>query len=163
LVGEPRLRLTKQAQPPAFVPGEPASFVLIVNNDGLGPTTETATILDNVPAGLRLGTMPAGCTAIGQAVTCIIPAGLAPGASVTFILPVTPQPEITGSTVRNVATLTGGGGDGCAAERCTGEAEVPVGSVTAIPISSPATLAVLATLLMLLAAARLRGQVRPGS
>ena len=137
--------------------------MLIVNNEGTGATTDLATLLDTVPAGLTLGTLPAGCTAIGQAVTCLIPAGLAPGASVTFTVPVVPQPEITGTIVRNTATLSGGGGDGCPPERCTGEVEVPVGSVTAIPTSSPAMLAVLAALLLLLAAARLRGQPRPGS
>jgi hypothetical protein len=112
---------------------------------------------------MTLGTVPAGCRAIGQAVTCIIPAGLAAGASVTFTIPVIPQPEISGTVVRNAATLTGGGGDGCPPERCSGGVEVPVGAVTAIPTSSPAMLAVLAALLVLMAAARLRGQARPGA
>ena len=46
-------------------------------------------------------------------VTCTIPAGLAPSASVTFVIPVTPT--VGGAPVTNTARVSGGGDPGCPA------------------------------------------------
>jgi uncharacterized repeat protein (TIGR01451 family) len=99
---------------------------LSVENTGSAATTEVATVTDNIPASLTLGTLPAGCTAAGQTVTCTIAAGLAAGASTSFVLPVTPTAATTPS-VQNTASVSGGGDPGCPGlPRCTSTITTPV-------------------------------------
>ena len=52
--------------------GVPASYTLSVQNTGTAATTAVSTITDTIPTGLTIGTLPAGCTAAGQTVTCTI-------------------------------------------------------------------------------------------
>ena len=59
--------------------------------------------------------LPAGCAAVGHAVRCTIPAGLAAGASASFAIPVTPT--VSGVPVTNTATVSGGGDPGCQPQR----------------------------------------------
>jgi uncharacterized repeat protein (TIGR01451 family) len=118
-VNAPQLTLTKTASAPSFVVGIPASYTLELSNTGTSATTATATLTDTLPTGLTIGTLPAGCSAAGQTVTCTRSAGLAVGSSTSFVIPVTPtaaaQPSVT-----NTATVSGGGDPGCpAAARCT--------------------------------------------
>ena len=61
----------------SFTVGVPASYTLSVQNTGTAATTAVTTITDTIPTGLTIGTLPAGCTAAGQTVTCTIAAGLA--------------------------------------------------------------------------------------
>ncbi|WP_395791875.1 hypothetical protein [Aquimonas sp.] len=127
-VNSPQLTITKTASAPSFVVGTPASYTLQVTNSGSIATTAVATVTDAVPASLTLGAMPAGCSAAGQTVTCTIAAGLAPSASVSFVIPVTPtataQPSVT-----NTASVNGGGDPGCpAAARCSDTEITPVNS-----------------------------------
>jgi len=96
-----------------------ASYTLQLTNSGVAATTATATISDTIPAGLTIGTLPAGCTAVGQTVTCTVPSGLAAGASTSFLIPVTPTLAAMPS-VTNTATASGGGDSTCpAAARCS--------------------------------------------
>jgi uncharacterized repeat protein (TIGR01451 family)/fimbrial isopeptide formation D2 family protein len=44
-----------------------------------GPTTVDEVLVDTLGAGLTVGTLPTGCTAAGQDVTCTLPAGAAIG------------------------------------------------------------------------------------
>ena len=89
-VDVPQLRITKVATPPSFTVAVAATYTISVFNDGAAATTAPAVVADNIPSSLTLGALPAGCAAVGQAVRCAIPAGLAPGASASFAIPVTP-------------------------------------------------------------------------
>jgi uncharacterized repeat protein (TIGR01451 family) len=133
-VGAPQLSITKSATPSTFVVGVAASYTLTVTNTGSAATTTAATVSDTVPTGLAIGTLPSGCTAAGQAVTCTIAAGLATGTPVSFTIPVTPQPSLSGLSVTNMATATGGGDASCPAggnpstlpPRCVGTTTTPI-------------------------------------
>ncbi|MFD0724488.1 hypothetical protein, partial [Lysobacter brunescens] len=115
----PFLTMTKTASASPWTVGVPASYTLQVTNTGGVATTATATITDTIPTGLTIGTLPAGCTAAGQTVTCTIAAGLAVSGSASFVIPVTPT-LAAGTSVTNTATVSGGGDPGCGAEaRCT--------------------------------------------
>jgi uncharacterized repeat protein (TIGR01451 family) len=126
-VNAPELTLTKTASVASFVVGTPASYTLTVQNTGSAATTAVATVSDDVPASLTLGAMPANCSATGQTVTCTIAAGLAAGANVAFVIPVTPTAAAVPS-VNNTATVGGGGDPGCPGQpRCTSSITTPVG------------------------------------
>ncbi|MBL8297392.1 MAG: hypothetical protein JNN30_03490, partial [Rhodanobacteraceae bacterium] len=128
-VNTPELTLTKTASASPWTVGVAASYTLQVTNTGTAATTAAATITDTIPAGLTIGTLPAGCTAAGQAVTCTIASGLAVSANVSFVIPVTPTAAAVPS-VTNTATVGGGGDAGCpAAPRCS-DTEGPTGVTT---------------------------------
>jgi uncharacterized repeat protein (TIGR01451 family) len=119
-VGAPQLTMQKLGSTSSFVVGVPASYTLRITNSGTAATTALATIVDNVPADLAIGIPPAGCTVAGQAVTCTVAIGLAPGATASFVLPVTPKASASGQTLQNSATASGGGDTSCpAAASCT--------------------------------------------
>ncbi|PZO09690.1 MAG: hypothetical protein DCF27_05510, partial [Lysobacteraceae bacterium] len=125
-VNAPQLTITKTASAASFVVGTPATYTLSVQNTGTLATTAVSTITDTIPAGLTIGTLPAGCTAVGQTVTCTIASGLAAGATTSFIIPVTPTASAAAS-VSNTATVSGGGDTTCpAAGRCTSTVATPV-------------------------------------
>ncbi len=129
-INSPALTITKTASAASFVVGTPASYTLSVQNTGTAATTAAATVTDTIPTGLTLGTLPAGCTAVGQVVTCTIAAGLAVSGTTSFVIPVTPTATAANPVV-NTANVTGGGDPGCpAAARC--------GSTTNTPLNSPA-------------------------
>ncbi len=126
VLGSPELTLTKTASSASFVVGVPASYTLQLQNTGVVATTAAASITDTIPSGLTLGTLPAGCTAAGQTVTCTIAAGLAAGANTSFVIPVTPTLAAVPS-VSNTATVNGGGDPTCpAATRCSSTVVTPV-------------------------------------
>jgi uncharacterized repeat protein (TIGR01451 family) len=125
-VNAAQLAITKTASAASFVFGTPASYTLSVQNTGSAATTAVATVTDAIPASLTLGTLPAGCTAAGQTVTCTIAAGLAAGSSTSFVIPVTPTAAAIPS-VQNTASVSGGGDPGCpAAARCSSTITTPV-------------------------------------
>ena len=116
----PRLQIAKTASSASFTAGVAASYTLQVSNTGTSATTAVATITDTIPTGLTIGTLPAGCTASGQTVTCTVASGLAAGGSTSFVIPVTPQASLNGTSLTNTATVSGGGDSTCpAAARCT--------------------------------------------
>ncbi|MBN8740903.1 MAG: DUF11 domain-containing protein, partial [Xanthomonadaceae bacterium] len=145
--GAPQLTLTKTASASPWTVGVPASYTLQLTNSGTSATTAAATIADTIPSGLTIGTLPAGCTAAGQTVTCTVAAGLAAGASTSFVIPVTPTLAATPS-VTNTATASGGGDSSCpAAGRCTSSAGpttvgAPQLTVTKTASASPWTVGV---------------------
>lgn len=121
----PELTLVKTASPSPFTVGVAASYTLTVSNTGSAATTLAITITDAIPASLTLGALPAGCTALGQTVTCTVP-GLAVGESANFVIPVTPTAGAA-PEVRNTASASGGGDPGCpAAARCSSTIDTPV-------------------------------------
>ncbi|MBK8067591.1 MAG: DUF11 domain-containing protein [Rhodanobacteraceae bacterium] len=139
-VNRPQLTLTKTASGPSFTVGTPANFTLQLSNTGTAATTAASTITDTIPAGLTIGTLPAGCAAAGQTVTCTVPAGLAASGSAGFVIPVTPG-VATAASITNTATVSGGGDSTCpAAARCSSSVTVAV-SGTCTGFTFPYTLA----------------------
>ncbi|MGF6213300.1 DUF6923 family protein [Comamonas sp. 4034] len=145
-VSAPQLGLTKTSTPSAFVVGQVGSYTLTVLNSGTAPTTGNTVVSDTIPAGLTIGTLPSGCTATGQQLSCTIAAGLAVNASVNFTIPVTATAAVDGQTVQNAATVAGGGDPGCTAAtnplpaRCQAQVSVPVES-PALHVTKTASIA----------------------
>ncbi|MEO7432130.1 MAG: hypothetical protein ABIR62_08900, partial [Dokdonella sp.] len=130
-VGAPALQLVKTASDAAFVVGVPASYLLTVTNIGTTATTADAAVIDNVPGNLVIGTLSPGCVAAGQQVTCTVLGGLAPGASTSFTIAVTPSAAASGSTLTNTATVAGGGDPTCPGKgnpNCISTVDTPVGA-----------------------------------
>ena len=110
-VSAPQLTLGKTASG-SFAVGVPASYVLRVQNTGSVATAGTLVVTDVVPAGLAIGSLPAGCAAAGQQVTCRASDSLEPGAGTSFTIPVTPTVAAV-PQVSNTATVLGGGDPVC--------------------------------------------------
>ncbi|MCU4121418.1 beta strand repeat-containing protein [Variovorax sp. N23] len=121
------LKLVKTGSTPSFAVGVPASYTLTLNNTGVFPTQADTVITDTVPATLTLGTMPAGCSAAGQVVSCTVPTGLpAATGTASFVIPVTPLAAAVPS-VSNTATANGGGDPACVGSgNCTSTLATPV-------------------------------------
>ncbi|HET6523571.1 SdrD B-like domain-containing protein [Sphingopyxis sp.] len=101
------LRAGKAFSAATIVEGTSASVTLTVFNDGPRSVTG-ATISDTFATNFSIGTLPAGCTAAGQTVTCN--AGtLASGANRAFVIPVTAN-TATAGIENNSATVTGPAG-----------------------------------------------------
>lgn len=114
-VNAPHLDLVKKSGG-AFTVGQPASYTIVVTNNGQAATSAAAIVEDTIPAGLVIGTsMPSACTANGQVVSCTIPAGLAIGGQANFTVTVTPDASLNGQQVTNHANVTGGGDATCPA------------------------------------------------
>ena len=76
-VNAPQLTMTKTASASPFVVGTPASYTLTVTEHRHGGDDGGHHDHRHHPAGLTIGALPAGCTAVGQTVTCTIASGLA--------------------------------------------------------------------------------------
>ncbi|WP_211231704.1 IPTL-CTERM sorting domain-containing protein [Ottowia thiooxydans] len=132
----PQLLITKRAEPSTLVVGQSANYILTISNNGGAATNAAITVSDVVPTGLTLGSMPSGCGATGQTVSCTI-SSLAINGTTSFTIPVTAQNSINGQSIQNTASATGGGDPGCPVG--TPLASLPArcqGSVTT-PISAP--------------------------
>jgi uncharacterized repeat protein (TIGR01451 family)/uncharacterized repeat protein (TIGR02543 family) len=133
-IAAPSLDMAKSG-PAAAVVGVPYDYTVTVTNSGTAPTSAAATITDVVPAGLTLGTLPAGCVTNpsgSQTVECTIASGLshiAPGNVASYVIRVTPT-AAAGTSVSNTATVSGGGDpdctSGCASQAVTTTISAPV-------------------------------------
>ncbi|WP_313401012.1 hypothetical protein, partial [Stenotrophomonas sp.] len=139
----PKLHITKTVSASPMVVGVAASYTLKVDNTGTAATTAVATVTDTIPTGLTIGTLPPGCAASGQTVTCTIAAGLpATNGTKSFVIPVTPTAAAAAS-VTNTASVIGGGDANCATsegEGCTSTVITPV-STPALELTKNAVLA----------------------
>ncbi len=91
--------------------GNAAVFRIGISNGG--PWTLPAggaQVSDAIDIGWTLGTLPAGCSASGQTVTCVNAGSLSSGASVTYDIPVTAPASgtPTGPNVANVSLTSSG-------------------------------------------------------
>lgn len=107
LVASVDLRASKSHTPNPLVPGQPAQWVIRVDNDGPS-IAPSASVTDTLPVGLRAtavasDTWTCSITAPGVAVACSA-TNLAPGAS-TITVTTETDPSIT-SSVLNSATVT---------------------------------------------------------
>lgn len=129
-VESPALHVTKSASVPSFSVGVAASYTIQVTNVGTADTSGNWSVTDVVPGGLSIGTLPSGCTASGQQVTCSSSAMIVAGDStgVSFVIPVTPTATAVPS-VTNTATVQGGGDPHCPMannSNCTSTTTTPV-------------------------------------
>lgn len=106
----PALAISKSG-PASAVVGVPFDYILTVSNTGSADTTATATVTDEVPAGLTINTA-AGCSISSQTVTCTVPAGLTTAVPAGFTINVTPT-VAAGNSVSNTASVGGGGDPAC--------------------------------------------------
>ena len=117
-VNLPNLVISKTASVASAVVGDNFSYTLTVTNTGSAATTAAAVVTDTIPAGLTIGTLPAGCVLnppASQTVECTIASGLAAsGGQVSFVIPVTATATAVPS-VTNTASVTGGGDPDCVA------------------------------------------------
>ncbi|MGQ3892899.1 hypothetical protein, partial [Legionella sp. CNM-4043-24] len=94
-------------------------------------------LTDTLSAGQTIGTLPAGCTASGQVITCTIAAGTAPG-TYSFTYPATVKPTATVS-VSNAVVPTGGSSTTPTCTNCTTTHPVAPAIIAVSKSASPAT------------------------
>lgn len=107
------LSLTKTADAARVEPGSTLGYTLTARNAGPSPDTGVR-IVDTLPAGTSLRSADPGCTAAGRVVTCVIgdlPVGTPAARRIVVDVPV----ALAGSTITNVAEVTGDVGDPVAA------------------------------------------------
>ena len=112
----PDLVIGKTHAPTQLLAASSGVYTLTVGNIGLGPTVGTVTVVDDLPAGLTpTSASGAGwaCTVRGQRVTCttddVIDRNTTlAGSSVLIQVPVTVAGGLGGTTLTNVATVSGG-------------------------------------------------------
>ncbi|WP_018350363.1 DUF6923 family protein [Longispora albida] len=82
-------------------PGTATSITVTITNNGPSATAATAKHTVTLPAKATVGSpLPAGCTGTGP-ITCTVPAGMIPGATKTYVIPLLVAPDAD-------STLTGG-------------------------------------------------------
>ena len=136
-VTAPQLLLEKTVNPTTLVVGQEGRYTLKVTNQGTTATTAVATVTDAIPVSLIIGTLPNGCTANGQTISCTIAAGLGVNASTSFIIPVQARAVLVGQSVTNNAGVTGGGDPGCPAGTATASLPARCKSDVTAPVSAP--------------------------
>ncbi|MEG1452431.1 SdrD B-like domain-containing protein, partial [Brevundimonas sp.] len=85
--------------PSTIIQGETVNITLGVRNRGPW-TVAGASIVDVIAPEFQIGTLPAGCTAVGNTVTCIA-GNLATGENQDFIIPVTAMSPTAGTVVNS--------------------------------------------------------------
>lgn len=125
----PLLAVTKTASAREMTAGKQETFTIEVRNSGTATanaaTSGTITVVDTIPSELTIGTLPSGCSASGQKVTCTSTQVLRPETSdvLRFVIPVTAASDFTlrDSTV----SVFGGNSTNCiAASDCPATVEV---------------------------------------
>ncbi|MEO7262447.1 MAG: hypothetical protein ABI047_14510 [Jatrophihabitantaceae bacterium] len=128
------LRLTKSLL--SYANGV-ASYRLAVSNEGQNPTVAPVIVTDPLPAGLSYSSASGNgwfCTRAGPVLRCAHPGALAvgPASPITLVTLVSATPA---TVIRNVATVTGGGGPNSATTVASNAAILTV-SVTGRQIGS---------------------------
>ncbi|MGQ3892902.1 DUF7507 domain-containing protein, partial [Legionella sp. CNM-4043-24] len=100
-------------------------------------STSDLVLTDTLSAGQTLGTLPAGCTATGQVITCTVPAGTVPG-TYHFAYQATVNQTATGS-VSNRVVPTGGSSTAPTCSNCTTTHPITAAAITVSKSASPAS------------------------
>jgi uncharacterized repeat protein (TIGR01451 family)/fimbrial isopeptide formation D2 family protein len=116
-------------------PGDTITYTLTVNVAN-SATTGDVTLTDTLSPGQALGSLPSGCSASGQVVTCVLPAGSLPNAY-TFVYTATVDANATG-TIGNTVVPSGPDDPACAGACDTTHTIVPT-EVTVSKVSNPAS------------------------
>ena len=87
----PNLVTTVSGPAPALVVGYPSQITAAVANTGTAPAGGPITTTINVPANVIVGTLPAGCTLSGLAVTCVSTGPVPVGGLVDYVIPFLPE------------------------------------------------------------------------
>ena len=135
------LSITKSATAPLLVPGAPATFHIVVTNNGPGPAANVV-VTDVLPAGTTLvsATASQGSCSGTQTVVCTLGTIAAPGnATITLDvrLPSTPGPVV------NTASVTSSDADPNAVNNAA-TANITTAAAANIPTLSPLAMALLA-------------------
>ena len=106
----PDVSIAKTASDPRFTVGKDAGYTLqVANAAGRGPTVNTTTVTDTIPADLDITGVTAGgswsCNTVSQTVTCTLPAGLAGGTSAPPIT-IGVRPRVSGANTSPTNTAT---------------------------------------------------------
>lgn len=113
--GAPDLTIAK-THPGNFTRGSTGSYTITVTNSGTANTSGTATVTDNLPAGLTVAALPSGpgwncsTTVIGSATAvCTSSAVITPGLSYPAISLTVNVSQSAASSVINAVSVSGGG------------------------------------------------------
>ena len=103
-LGDPTdLEIVKTMSSATALRGDALDYVLTVRNVGPG-VSSGHTVTDTIPTGLTVGTLPAGCSAAGQDVTCS-GGRLAVGATTAYEIPVTVDASAPRGSITNTASV----------------------------------------------------------
>ncbi|HJR74517.1 MAG TPA: hypothetical protein VJ806_12880, partial [Luteimonas sp.] len=117
-------------------PGDTIQYTLTVNVAN-SATTAPVTLTDTLSAGQTLGALPAGCSAAGQVVSCVLGAGALPG-TYNFAYPATVDASATGS-IGNSVVPSGTDNPTCAAGGCSTTHTIVPTAITVSKSSNPAS------------------------
>ena len=133
------LKITKDDGGANPILGGAFNYTLTITNLGTRDPDagEPIVVTDQLPAGLLYSTpLPAGCAAVGQALTCTLAAAdLGPGETVVLTIPVTVSLSATSGTVTNKAWVTTDDDPVCV--DCTPPPPCPAVSARAELVSNP--------------------------
>lgn len=97
----------KKVMPPTIIQGDSATITLTIRNTG-PQTVAGAVIVDEIAPELTIGALPAGCSAVGQIVTCTS-GGLTIGQNQSFDIPVTAIAPTVGVVVNTAKVIAPNG------------------------------------------------------
>jgi large repetitive protein len=99
------LRAIKSMTSTIIIGTSGSNITLGIQNYGPQTVDAGARIVDVLPANITAGTLPSGCSALGQTVTCIAATSIAAGTQADFIIPVNGV-SITSGFISNSATVS---------------------------------------------------------
>jgi uncharacterized repeat protein (TIGR01451 family) len=124
----PVLSITKTASDSHMTVGDEGSFDLEIKNiagsDG-SDTSGTITITDTIPSEFTIGEVPSGCSAVGQAITCVSTTSLKADGSNSWTVSIPVKPNKVVASITNTAYVQGGNSSNCTtATDCSATATV---------------------------------------
>lgn len=133
----PTLSISKTVSDATMTVGKASSYTISVKNSGDSDTSDTSgtiTVTDVIPNEFTIGTLPAGCSASGQTVTCTTTTVLRTSAANSWdiVIPVTPTK--VSAKLTNTAYVTGGN-----SSNCTTDTSCPAAVDTAVDPGTPNT------------------------
>ncbi|WP_166867865.1 DUF11 domain-containing protein [Salinibacterium sp. ZJ70] len=123
------LAITKSASVTEAARGQSFTYTLRVRNNGAG-VSSGFTVSDSIPSALEIGSLPTGCSANGQVVTCS-GGRLTVDSTTTFTIPVTVRGTASRGTIANTASVLGNEQDAVASNNSsTADVRILVPSMT---------------------------------